>query len=522
MKRHLESEIRNPKSEIRNLESLYAGLIVMLALALRLFQLGKESLWIDEGFSLRDATYLEVLKGIRPVYYLVLRGWLDLGGGANEALLRLPSVIFGVAGVWVLYLLGRRLLGAQVALLASAFMAISVLQINHSQEVRMYSLTVLLTLLASYSLVLYLERGKARYAVSYGLTAILSLLTFPLTVFVFMAHGLFLLLYLKAYKPKTYLVLGSEALVAAAWMPWMLNSAHATESYGQGLTATLDKPNVMGVIGFLGRFFLWKWHEPKGMLAAGIIGFSLMVTLIAILGLRGFRRADTGLTFTALWLAIPFAGLIIMSYALTNMWMLHYLIAASPALYLLAAKGIVSLKNRYLIVGATSVIVLLTLGRLGMYYVKTERPEWRQAVNYIQSHEQPGDAMGIYYGACQYVFGYYYHGRSPWSPVGVDEYYTEDFKRWNDAKVEKLFKDFPLDGKRFWLVLSHHTFRGGFSVINYFKARYPVLDHKSYHLVEFYLFDGGAKGCPNPRWGAKTSWGGSCTPSPQTSGKERS
>ncbi|HET6455569.1 MAG TPA: glycosyltransferase family 39 protein [Armatimonadota bacterium] len=477
-------------------ESLYAWLIVLMALVLRLFQLGKESLWIDEGFSLRDASNLEILQSIRPVYFLLLRGWLWLGGGANEATMRLPSVLFGVAGVWVLYLLGRRLLGAPAALLASAFMAISVLHINHSQEVRMYSLTVLMSLLASYSLILYLEGGKTRHAAAYGFTAILSMLTFPLTVLIFMAHGLFLLLYVKAYRPRTYFILGAELLVVAVSAPWLLNAARAAPGYSQGLTATLDRPTPMGVISFLGRFFLWKWYEPHGLAAVGIVGFSLVVTGVMLLGLKGLQRKDAGLMFIVLWLAIPFAVLIVASYALTNMWMVHYLIAASPAFYLLVAKGILSLRNRYLMAGTASIIVILTLGRLGMYYVKTERPEWRQAVTYIQAHEQRGDAIGVYYGACQYVFDYYYHGTSPWCPVGTDEYEAEDFRPWSEAKVKRLFQDYPLRGRRFWLVLSHHTMRGGFSIINSFKARYPVLDHKSYHLVEFYLFDGGADGCP--------------------------
>lgn len=477
-------------------ETLYAGLIVLMALALRMFQLGKESLWIDEGFSIRDAVEMDWLRSMRPLYFLLLHVWLKLGGGVNESLLRLPAVIFGVLGVWVLFALGRRLLGTPTALLASAFMAISVLQINHSQEVRMYSLTTLLTLLSSYSLLLYLERGKARYVIGYGLLAIMTLLTFPLTILVFMAQGFFLLLYFKAYRPKTHLILGAEFVAAIAWIPWLMNNAHASKSYAEGLTAFMEKPTPLGVISFFGRFFLWKWHEPKGLVASGILGFSALVVVLALISLRGFRRSDTGLTFVALWLGVPFAGLIVMSYALTNMWMVHYLIAASPALYLLVAKGVLSLRNRYLVTSAAALVILITLGRLGMYYKNPERPEWRQAVIYIQSHEQPGDAIGIYYGACQYVFKYYYRGHTPWAPIGQDKYYAEDFESWNEAKARKLFDSYPLKGRRFWLVLSHHTFRGGFSVINYMKKRYPVLDHKSYHLVEFYLFDGGAGGCP--------------------------
>lgn len=460
----------------------------MVALALRLYQLGAESLWIDEGFSLRDADYLQI-DSVRPLYFVLLRGWMEIGGGRNEFLLRLPSAVFGATAVWVLFLIGRRIFDLQTGLLASAFMAASVLHINHSQEVRMYSLTVLLFLLATYSLLLWLEHGRRVHILAYLGCALASLLAFPLTILSLGAHGVFLLAYARTYRPASYYLLGSAFAAALAWSPWLLCNVHAVRTYSQGLTSVMEKPSAAALVSLLGRFFLWKWSDPGAAANALVMAFSVAIFALILFGLKDFRRANPHHSFALLWFAIPILGLATMSYLLTNMWMVHYLIAASPAAFLLIGKGILSMRNRFLAACAVGAILIATIGRLGLYYTRHDRPQWRTAVSYIQAHEKPGDVIGVYYAGNRYVFQYYYRGTSRWAPIGSEEVQRQDFEHWNAARVEALMNTFPLKGDRFWLVLSHHTMRGGFSIVHYLKQRYRVLDHRSYHLMEMYLFD---------------------------------
>lgn len=475
-------------------ETIYAAAVVGLALALRLYQLGTESLWGDEGCSLRDAAHLYVTHGYRPVYYLLLRGWMELGLGNSEFILRLPAVLFGVTGVWVLYALGHRVVGSPAALLASVFMAISVLQINHSQEVRMYSLVALTSLVTTYYLMLWRDSGRPRYAIAYVLSALILLLTFPLTVLVLAAHGLYMLLYVKAYRPRSLFFLGSQLVVAAVWLPWLLNNMHMSKSFSEGYIASLDKPTLFSTIGFLGDFFLWKCTNPARICVAGAFGFSLGVILVALYGLKGFHRSDADVSLIWLWLVIPVAGTIVLCYKVTNVWMVRYLIAASPAFYLLVSRGILSLRNRYVIAVVLLAVIGLTSVRLGFYYTKPSRPQWRQGVEYVQTHEQPGDVIGLYSPGNKLIFSYYYHGKSRWSPLGAHFESEEQFGKWDEARVRELFADFPPSGKRYWLMLSKHQFRGGFSIIKYVEKHYRILDYQRYYDLELYLFNVGKEG----------------------------
>ncbi|NEO45295.1 MAG: hypothetical protein F6K55_14635, partial [Moorea sp. SIO4A3] len=70
------------------------ALILLLAAGLYLYQLGTESLWVDELYSVNDAKRLPGHLGlIRPLYYIIL--WLWMQFGTSDAWLRGLSVLFG-------------------------------------------------------------------------------------------------------------------------------------------------------------------------------------------------------------------------------------------------------------------------------------------------------------------------------------------------------------------------------------------------------------------------------------------
>ena len=68
--------------------------LALLALALLLRGITDRPLWLDEGFSIFDATHVKPAVNwnlsYRPIYFLVLHAWLALGDGV--AWLRLLSV----------------------------------------------------------------------------------------------------------------------------------------------------------------------------------------------------------------------------------------------------------------------------------------------------------------------------------------------------------------------------------------------------------------------------------------------
>src|SRR5215469_17413736 len=105
--------------------------IVALGGLLRLRALSAKSFWLDEIASVVIARmpgsffwhWLWTQEGNMVLYYVMLRPWLAIHMG--EGTVRLLSVLPGIAGLPVMYLLGKRLFGRGVGLLASVFLALS-------------------------------------------------------------------------------------------------------------------------------------------------------------------------------------------------------------------------------------------------------------------------------------------------------------------------------------------------------------------------------------------------------------
>ena len=77
-----------------------------------------------------------------PLYFLL--AWLTTIPDVSAELLRLPSLVAGIAVIPLVYLLGTRTVGRPAALVASALTALSPFMIFYSAEARSYQLMIVL------------------------------------------------------------------------------------------------------------------------------------------------------------------------------------------------------------------------------------------------------------------------------------------------------------------------------------------------------------------------------------------
>src|SRR5688572_12323196 len=114
---------------------------------LRLLYLADEGFWFDE-FIIRAQAQMTlaalmddmIVNDVHPpLYQLVMLAWVRLTGQSNELWLRLPSALFGVLAIPVVFALGRRLFGSRVGLWAAGVVACAEYAIYYSQEARAYS-----------------------------------------------------------------------------------------------------------------------------------------------------------------------------------------------------------------------------------------------------------------------------------------------------------------------------------------------------------------------------------------------
>ncbi len=115
--------------------------------ALRMRDLGVQSLWLDEAISSIAATAL--LKNGMPIlpsgilYYRgILNTFLIASSfkifGVNEFAARLPSVLFGTLTILLVYIIGSRWGNRRVGIIVAFLVAFSVWEIAWSRQARMY------------------------------------------------------------------------------------------------------------------------------------------------------------------------------------------------------------------------------------------------------------------------------------------------------------------------------------------------------------------------------------------------
>jgi mannosyltransferase len=401
-------------SETRTLKPTDMQMWLLLALAagvlLRVLLIGSKSLWLDEVLSLRVTTagLPALLAGASegyhpPLYYAFLHFWIQLG--QTEAVLRLPSALFGVLTIPLIYLLARDLGGIGVALSTAWLVALSPLLVWYSQEFRSYSLLVALAVLSSLALVRLLLRPHVGWWALYVAATVAALYTHYGAVqmlFVQVALGLVLLAQRRLRLHALVWLLLAWPLIIALYWPW-LSSPPARSFFSFATRAAADPgrllaryagisvPTALLAIGgsllvaatlvtwiIVRRLELWP-----ALYRSRAVRVALFVAFVLLLVMSVFPRGYQVKRHTLIWL--PFV-------CMTVAWFWPLRSPLSRPLAVLLALSL------------TASVVNVTL---------IPKDEWREAVHYLTSTYQPGDAIWLEPGWESIPFEYYNRGHLP-------------------------------------------------------------------------------------------------------------
>jgi mannosyltransferase len=457
--------------------TLALAAIMLLALALRLYDLTGESLWLDEGGSLRIAALplTEIPAGSAaswhpPLYFFILHYWMALFGNSEWAV-RLPAALFGLGAVPLIYLLGRRLYDRPTGLVAALLLALSVVNVQYSQEVRGYSLAVVLTLLSFYFL-LRLGEGRPSLKVGYVVSTLGLLYTHNSGLFVLLAQVAYVLLGRRGLRQSLPWLLAPLVL----YVPWVWFSSRVEHN---GVTERIPT----GPLSYL-------LHALKDLSGSPALFWALAAVLLGGAACHYLRRredskspaAQGGLMLLLLWLAVPLLGLGLFSMQDLMPYMKRYLLVATPALYLLAARATTTLRPAAVRPAAIGLMMLLSLASLNRYYAGTGKEQWREAAAYLDASARPGDLLLFDAGYCQNVVFRYYSRRPDLTglPVSCHPGPVEE------ADVRGLWPALSRH-QRVWVIRSHSHDRSGL-LRRALTTGYAELERRRFVKVEVCLY----------------------------------
>ena len=196
--------------------------VLGLGLALRVIRLN-EPLWYDETFTaaitgvdwsqLGDAIIADVHP---PVYYTMIKALQPIVG-TSEISLRLPSLVFGLVSILMMYHLVYRLFNrAHVVALISAFiLAILPAHIKYSTEARAYMLLMLSAQVMFYG---WITNRRALFAV--------GIMAMPLLHNIGYIYAASMIAAALAYKPRWLPTGFISSVPGAVWLPAMLHQSN--------------------------------------------------------------------------------------------------------------------------------------------------------------------------------------------------------------------------------------------------------------------------------------------------------
>ncbi len=332
-----------PLPGVRSLPSSFvwpaAVLVVLLVVSvvLRTDSLG-ESLWMDEGLSigiasqsLFDIPGVLRVDGSPPVYYMLLSIWMDLvgdGPGETQALSVAISLVAVPGGMWA----GWSLFGRRAGLVCAALCAVNPFLTQFAQETRMYSLMLVLSLLATAAFLHVFAFGRRRYLPLFFV--LLALMLYTHNWGLFLSVGLACALVPCWYVSENRHSFWKDALIGFGgagllYLPWVPTLLHQIQHTG---APWLNPPNF-GAPVQISKSLLGGGTPTVALLLAGGSGIA------AVLARRVEDKERTAVLAGAMTVLATLAVAWLVSQV-SPAWTTRYLGVLLGPMLLIAALGI--------------------------------------------------------------------------------------------------------------------------------------------------------------------------------------
>jgi hypothetical protein len=288
-------------------------------------------------------------RGGAPLHFAFAWLVVHLGGGLTG--LRIVSLVFAVASVPLIALLGARLADRMTGVVAAALASGSWVMMFHGIYGRMYSLFLFTSLLSFLALLAALDHGGRRRFALWGAALLLMLASHPYAVLVVAAQGLFVLLRRRRLREAIVTLAAVGVLGIPFWWADLVLRDRFDVGVGGGGPRLGSPTSVL-------HYFWWV----AGDFSAGHHAWSTPVLLLALVGaLLLWRRGRDSLALFACVIAVPAVAFMLATLNSTASPEARHLIFALPFFSVLLATPIVELGRRGGPLGPAAALIVLAV-----------------------------------------------------------------------------------------------------------------------------------------------------------------
>ncbi len=423
------------------------ALLAVYGFILRIYSLGQQSLWIDEAFTINAAETI-LKKGIPLLdsgfWYMsgILNSYITafslatLRSASIEFAARLPSVIFGVLTIFLVYAFGKKIANKEVGLISAFLVTFSVWEIAWGRQARMYQQFQFFYVLSLYFFYKFVKTKEAKNAVFAAISTFLALVSHSLAVAligIFITYAIIMLF----KKENIFLDVCN-----------MLKKKGGKESIKKRFLFAGATGIAIAILGILGYYALVNYHFIKIDYLNNYVyylkdihfAFFYLAGAGLIISLKEMRKG------TLLGLAVIVPIVIISKF----IYLLHYryIYVFLPIFFILAAvfldwiaRQVSTKKVVYfgmvittiiLLVGTSSNFVFLPTSQ---YQLEKETPQqnFKELYEFLSRNVQEGDIVvdaypvvnKIYFGKADYALKFSLSGREVGIVNKTNDVYTE-------------------------------------------------------------------------------------------------
>jgi mannosyltransferase len=374
------------------------ALIFVLSLALRLYGLAAQPLWIDEVVT-KSRVALPFGKLIAdcfshhhlPTYFLLLT---QLSPGADPWLLRLPSAVAGALAAAVGMLVGRKLTGRVGAarmggLMSGLMLATAPVMVQFGQDARPYAMELACVMLSLWGLVaLACDAEAAAGSWRQGLGAWSTLLFGMAGALAVLGDALPFLLVANlsawpiarglagaARRRFLFRWIGGQALVLLAVAPLYVAMSRSIDDHLMAAFNWIPPLGAVRAWRVAANVYLLRAANIASLhLLPGLPALGFALPLLAGAGCVTLRRQPAALIVMVLAvLVLP--ALLVLSEPARPLWLPRYLLWSGGAFLILAGVGAASLVRHGRVAASAVAAALLLVNLLPLYRAETV-PRW--------------------------------------------------------------------------------------------------------------------------------------------------
>lgn len=472
------------------------------ALALRLWGITRQSLWIDEMFSLKYAQpgsvmgWTELRANLHgPLHALLLHLWCGIAGW-GELALRVPQALASAATVPLLFVTARPVFGDRRALAGAIALALNPFHIWYAQEVRNYAFLVLMTVVALDAIRRLEEDGRLRSTLGLAASWIGGLLLNLSFLFHIASAAAWGVVRMRTRAARLGALAAAAGITMLAMLPWGIEfyRERVSQSYllrtasvpqeeklrGEATAPVMALPYAAYAwsVGFsLGPSVRELRRSPSAqVLTRHPVAVGMTAVCFGLLGVAGFWRWCRGDARRRLWLVcllVPLALAFLAASRNLKVFNPRYVSVALPAYVMLLVDGAVALNVRKL--GGILAVGAVALSIVSIVQLQTQPRYWkedaRSAARVLRAEVGAGDLI-LVDGTWDPIVRYY------WPEVGgnraIGRWFVPFREAPEGAQADQAIA--AVEGARRTFVLFYrddfHDPDGAWE--GFLRARYPI------------------------------------------------